>query len=154
MSRHIATVTWERGDAAFVDNRYSRAHAWHFDGGATVPAAASPDVVPAAFTDAAAVDPEEAFVAAVSSCHMLWFLSLAAKAGWRVDSYLDEAEGHMADVRPGRPGFREVVLRPRIAFGGERQPDAATIEELHHQAHDRCYIANSISGDVRVEAPR
>jgi len=151
MSNHNATVSWQRGDAAFVDNRYSRAHRWQFDGGADIVAAASPDVVPAAYTDASAVDPEEAFVAAIASCHMLWFLSLAAKDGWCVDTYADDAVGHMTPVRPGRLAFSEVVLRPRIAFAGERQPDAATVAALHHDAHDRCFIANSVRCAVRVE---
>ncbi|HJU39180.1 MAG TPA: OsmC family protein [Tahibacter sp.] len=152
MSEHTATVSWQRGDAAFVDNRYSRAHRWRFDGGAEIAAAASPDVVAPALTDASAVDPEEAFVAAIASCHMLWFLSLAAKDGWRVDSYADDAVGHMAPVRPGRLAFRDVVLRPRIVFGGERMPDAATIAALHGNAHDHCFIANSVRCEVRVES--
>lgn len=152
MSKHLATIAWQRGDAAFVDNRYSRAHRWRFDGGADIAAAASPDVVAPRLTDASAVDPEEAFVASIASCHMLWFLSLAAKDGWRVDSYDDDAVGHMAPVRPDRMAFTEIVLRPRIVFGGERVPDAATIEALHHDAHDRCFIANSVRCDVRVEA--
>lgn len=153
MSEHTANVSWQRGDAAFVNNRYSRAHRWRFDGGADIAAAASPDVVPAALTDASALDPEEAFVASIASCHMLWFLSLAAQGGWRVDAYDDDAVGHMAPIRPGRLAFREVVLRPRIAFGGERLPDAATIAALHHDAHDRCFIANSVRCEVRVEIP-
>lgn len=153
MSKHGATIAWQRGDAAFIDNRYSRRHRWRFDGGADVAAAASPHVVARSLTDPAAVDPEEAFVASVASCHMLWFLSLAAEAGWCVDSYDDDAVGHMAPVRPDRPAFTEIVLRPRVVFVGERQPDEQTVAALHHEAHDRCFIANSIKCDVRVEAP-
>lgn len=152
MSEHIATVRWQRNaDADFVRNRYSRAHEWQFDGGAIVRASASPSVVRAPFSDPAGVDPEEAFVAAVSSCHMLWFLSIAAAKGHVVESYDDEAIGTMAKNADGKEWVAEVVLRPRIAFGGDRQPDAATLEALHHEAHAECFIANSVKSAIRVE---
>lgn len=150
MSQHLARVLWQRNGAAFTDKRYSRVHRWQFDGGADIAAAASPDMVPAAFTDAAAVDPEEAFVAAISSCHMLWFLALAAAAGVVVDSYEDEAVGLMREV-DGRLAIAEVVLRPRVRCGGVAA-DAAQLDALHHAAHERCFIANSVRCEIRVEA--
>ena len=151
-STHVATVDWKRQDGeAFVDNRYSRRHAWQFDGGAKVVGSSSPHSVPLPFSDASAVDPEEAFVAALSSCHMLWFLSLAAKAGWVVEGYRDEAVGVLARNAQGRHAMTLVTLRPAVAYGGDRQPDAAEQERLHHAAHEACYIANSVLAEVRCE---
>lgn len=152
MATYGAVVEWQRGDAAFVDQRYSRAHAWRFDGGVEVPASASPAHVPLPMSRADAVDPEEAFVAAISSCHMLWFLALAAKNGFRVDSYVDDAVGTMAKNEDGRMAMTEVLLRPRVVFSGERVPDAAALDALHHAAHDNCYIANSVRTIVRCRA--
>jgi organic hydroperoxide reductase OsmC/OhrA len=152
MSTHLAMVQWQRGDATFSDGRYSRRHAWTFDGGAVVAASPSPDVVPAPWSDPAAVDPEEAYVAAIASCHMLWFLSLAAERGFVVDRYEDAAVGSMARIAPGRQAITEVVLRPRIAFTGGRAPTADEIAALHEAAHDRCFIANSVKTAIRVEA--
>lgn len=152
MSSHGCTIEWSRGDAAFTDLKYSRAHAWRFDGGAVVRASSSPHSVRLPWSDPAGVDPEEALVAAVSSCHMLWFLSLAAAAGYVVDRYADAPEGRLAAFPDGQRGITEVVLRPRIAFSGERQPDADAVAALHHEAHRRCDIAHSIRGEVRVEA--
>ena len=151
MSEYGATIRWERGAAAFTDNRYSRAHRWIFDGGHEAPASASPLAVPLPFADPAGVDPEEAFVAAIASCHMLWFLSIAARAGWTVDSYTDAAVGTMSRTAAGKLAITEVLLRPQIRWGGERQPDAAAVAELHHRAHETCYIANSVISTVRVE---
>lgn len=150
MSEHHARVLWQRNGAAFTDKRYSRVHRWQFDGGADLMAAASPDMVPAACTDAAAVDPEEAFVAAISSCHMLWFLVLAAAVGVVVDSYEDEAVGLLRAV-DGRLAIAEVVLRPLVRCSGGA-PDAAQLDALHHAAHERCFIANSVRCEIRVEA--
>jgi organic hydroperoxide reductase OsmC/OhrA len=151
MSVHACTVTWERGDASFTDQQYSRAHQWRFDGGAVVPGSSSPHSVKLPWSDPAAVDPEEAFVASVSSCHMLWFLSLAAAGGYRVDRYADAAEGLLAKMPDGRDGMTQVVLRPDIVFSGARLPDAAAVDALHHTAHERCFIANSIRSEVRIE---
>ena len=151
MSKHTARVTWERGDQAFTDNRYSRAHAWRFDGGVEVRASSSPDAVKPPLSDPAAVDPEEAFIASLSSCHMLWFLSLAAAKKFRVDSYDDEAEGVMGEDAQGRVAMTRVTLRPMIRFSGDLMPTAADTEALHHAAHERCFIANSVKSDVRVE---
>lgn len=151
MARHSAEILWQRGDQRFLDNRYSRAHSWRFDGGLEVAASSSPHVVPLPCSDAAAVDPEEAFVASLSSCHMLWFLSLAAQQGFVVDRYLDRAEGLMARNAAGRLAMTEVVLRPQVSFAGERQPTPEQLLELHHQAHEQCFIANSVKTEVRCE---
>lgn len=151
MSTYGCSVHWARGDAAFTDQKYSRAHEWRFDGGAVVRGSSSPHSVRVPWSDPGAVDPEEALVAAVSSCHMLWFLSLAAEKGWVVDSYTDEAEGRMAAFADGRRGITEVTLHPQVVFSGASAPDDAAVDALHHAAHERCYIANSIRGEVRVE---
>ena len=151
-SNHTALVHWQRfASEPFNDNRYSRRHDWRFDGGAVVPASSSPHSVPLPYSDPAAVDPEEAFVAALSSCHMLWFLSLAAKAGWVVDRYRDDASGTLALNAAGRHAMTVVTLRPAVAWGGSRQPDAAERARLHHAAHEACYIANSVTTEVRCE---
>ena len=145
-----AEVIWQRAEQAFVDQRYSRAHAWRFDGGAEVAASSSPLSVPLPMSDAAAVDPEEAFVAAVSSCHMLFFLALAAARGLVVDSYHDQAVGTLERDAEGKKSMTLILLRPAIAFTGPA-PDAATMAALHHDAHAQCYLANSIKAEVRVE---
>lgn len=150
MSVHTAYVHWLRGDQTFTDNRYSRRHVWRFDGGASVPASASPHSVPAPYSDASAIDPEEAFVAAISSCHMLWFLSIAAKRGYRVDRYADEAEGVLEKDANGAMSMTRVVLRPRIAWSGDTTPTSEAITEMHDEAHHACYIANSVKTVVSV----
>jgi organic hydroperoxide reductase OsmC/OhrA len=151
MSLHVCNVRWERGAHPFSGQQYSRAHQWTFDGGAVVPGSSSPHSVKLPWSDPAAVDPEEAFVAALSSCHMLWFLSLAADQGFVVDRYVDAAEGELATNAENRKAMTHVVLRPEIVFCGERVPDAVQVEALHHEAHERCYIANSVRSEVRVE---
>jgi organic hydroperoxide reductase OsmC/OhrA len=148
---YTARIHWERGAAAFTDNRYSRGHRWHFDGGVEVPASSSPHAVRVPWSLEAAVDPEEALVAALSSCHMLWFLSLAATAGWRVDEYTDAATGLMGRNAAGRTAMVRVTLRPRTRFSGERLPTRADIVQLHHRAHEECYIANSVTTQVVTE---
>ena len=153
MAEHTATIQWDRRGAVFVDNRYSRGHHWEFDGGARVPASASPHVVPLPYAVAEGVDPEEAFVASLSSCHMLWFLSLAAKRGYVVDRYRDTAVGIMGRDGEGRLAMLEVVLRPLATFSGDRQPSAAELAQLHHAAHDECFLANSVKTRVRCEPP-
>ena len=152
MSEYFATVAWERDGARFVDNRYGRAHRWEFDGGAVVPASASPYIVPAPLSDPAAVDPEEAFVASIASCHMLFFLSFAAKRGLLVESYRDEAVGAMAKGADGRAWVATVTLRPHTVFAGE-PPAEEILRELHDQAHHACFIANSVKTEIRVEPP-
>ena len=151
MSHHTATVVWERFGADFLDQRYSRAHRWTFDGGTTVPASSSPHVVPIPMSDPVGVDPEEAFVAALSSCHMLFFLSFAAKRGFVVDQYLDEAVGTMGRDADGRLAMTRVVLRPRIAVVGDVVPDEATVRALHDEAHHACFLANSVRTEIVVE---
>jgi len=143
-----AVICWVRGDESFVDNRYSRAHAWKFDGGLEVPASSSPHVVPEPLSDASAVDPEEAFVASLSSCHMLWFLSIAARRGFVVDEYSDEASGEMGKNDQGKIAITVVTLRPNVRFGGETQPTGEEFEAMHGQAHKECFIANSVNTDV------
>ncbi len=151
MGQYQATVLWERSGAVFTDNRYSRSHRWRFDGGVEIPASSSPHVVPVPLSIEAAVDPEEAFVASLSSCHMLWFLSIAAKRGFVVDHYSDEAIGHMAKNGEGRLAMTQVILRPRAQFVGEPIPDDADVRAMHHEAHEECFIANSVKTDVRCE---
>jgi organic hydroperoxide reductase OsmC/OhrA len=151
MAQHTATISWDRFDAAFTDNRYSRAHRWMFDGGATIPASASPHVVPVPLSDPLGVDPEEAFVASLSSCHMLWFLSIAAGRGFIVDHYEDHAVGTMARDEAGRLAMTRVALRPDIAFSGSRLPTADEIRAMHDAAHHECFLANSVKTDVVVE---
>ncbi len=152
MSHYSAQLEWQRqSDEVFTDNRYSRRHLLRFDGGATLDASSSPSVVPLPYSHASAVDPEELFVASLASCHMLWFLSLAAQAGWRVDRYRDDAIGTMRRNAEGRMAMTVVTLRPQVAFGGERQPDAEALHALHHRAHEECFIANSVKTEVRCE---
>jgi organic hydroperoxide reductase OsmC/OhrA len=146
-----ARVHWERGSALFTDNRYSRGHTWHFDGGVEVPASSSPHVVRVPLSVEKAVDPEEVFVASLSSCHMLFFLSFAASGGWRVDEYTDDASGTLGRNAAGKMAMLSVVLRPRASFSGERLPTRAELQQLHHRAHDECFIANSVTTEVRVE---
>jgi organic hydroperoxide reductase OsmC/OhrA len=151
MKTFDASLDWERGAQPFTDQRYSRAHAWTFDGGLSVPASSSPLSVPLPMSDPAAVDPEEALVAAAGSCHMLFFLSLAAARGLVVDSYRDRASGYLDRDERGTLSMTRIVLRPRIAFAGA-PPDAGLLAQLHHEAHARCYIASSLRGEVVVEA--
>ena len=151
MHTYTAEVVWQRGDQPFTDNRYSRRHILRFDGGIDLPASASPQVVRPPMSDPSAVDPEEVFVASLSSCHMLWFLSIAAKRGFRVDSYSDHAVGIMAPNEEGRMAITEVTLRPEVTFSGERMPTDDDITSMHHEAHQECFIANSVKSRVTVE---
>jgi len=151
MARHTAELLWNRGEQPFLDNRYSRRHVAHFDGGASVPMSSSPAVVPEPMSDASAVDPEEAFVAALASCHMLWFLSLAARKGWRVDRYRDGAVGTMGRDEHNRVVMREVLLRPRVEFSGEVLPGREQVVQLHHDAHAECFLAHSVRCEIRCE---
>lgn len=151
MARYTAQVSWERDGADFTGNRYSRRHRLRFDGGADVPGSASPHVVPEPLSDPAGVDPEEAFVAALASCHMLWFLALAARRGYTVDSYTDDAEGVMDRNAAGKMAITQVTLRPHAEFSGDTRPGAAEIAALHHRAHEECYIANSVTSQVHCE---
>lgn len=151
MGSYIATISWERQpDEPFTDRKFSRAHRWRFDGGVEIPASASPHVVPLPYSVEANVDPEEAYVAAISSCHMLTFLFEAAKRGLVVDRYGDEAVGTMERIAQGRYAVTRVVLHPQIAWSGT-EPDQAMLDELHHAAHEGCFIANSVKTQIDIE---
>lgn len=149
---YTATIRWNRSGARFTDGKYSRAHTWSFDGGATVPASSSPLVVPVPMSDPAGVDPEEAFVASLAACHFLFFLYFAGRGGFVVESYTDEAAGVMEKNAQGRMWMARVTLRPKIVFGGDKQPTPEQLAEMHHKSHEECYIANSVKTEVVVEA--
>jgi len=151
MHEYQATISWERSTIDSSLRRYSRAHTWTFDGGLAVPASASPHIVPPPYSVAAAIDPEEAFVASLSSCHMLWFLDIATQRGFRVESYVDNAVGVMAKNESGKIAITHVRLRPEATFAGEKLPTVAEIDALHHSAHEECFIANSVKTEVRCE---
>ena len=153
MAEHKAMIRWaSSGDGeAFLKGRFSRAHTWTFDGGLTVPAAAAPSVIPAPFSDPAGVDPEEAYVAAIASCHMMSFLYAAMRAGFVVERYEDDAVGAMRKNEHGAIWVGAVTLRPRIDFGGGTRPTPAEVEQLHHRAHEQCFIANSVKTEITVE---
>jgi organic hydroperoxide reductase OsmC/OhrA len=148
VSIYSAIVTWQRGSAKFTDNRFSRAHVWQFDGGALVKASASPQVVRPPLSDESAVDPEEAFVASLASCHMLWFLALAAKQGYEIESYRDEAEGVLSKGPDGKLWMTSVALKPHAVFAGAKAPTSEEFHALHHRAHEECFIANSVKTEV------
>ncbi|HKO16580.1 MAG TPA: OsmC family protein [Gemmatimonadaceae bacterium] len=151
MSEYTAQIAWDREGAAFSDQKYSRRHQWRFDGGAVVPASSSPHSVPVPLSDPTAVDPEEAFVASLASCHMLWFLAIAARRGYVVDRYRDDAIGRMERNDQGRLAITVVVLRPAVTFGAAGAPAAQELAAMHHEAHEQCYIASSVRTDVRCE---
>jgi organic hydroperoxide reductase OsmC/OhrA len=151
MSHYAAETLWERKDADFLDNRYSRRHLLRFDGGLEVPGSSSPSVVPLPMSDASALDPEEAFVSSLSSCHMLWFLTMAVKRKFRVDRYFDAATGVMEKNAEGKVAMTIVTLHPEVTFSGERQPSREELDKLHHDAHEACFIANSVKTEVRCE---
>jgi organic hydroperoxide reductase OsmC/OhrA len=151
MSEYTADISWHRGAAeAFVDSRYSRAHEWRFDGGVVVPASSAVASVPLPYSKSENVDPEEALVAAASSCHMLSFLYVAARSRFIVDAYEDHALGTMTADERGRKSITRIVLNPKVLFSGPRSPDTAAVERLHHHAHEQCYIANSLRSEIVV----
>ena len=152
MSTYTATIRWTRDQSTdFSRGQYSRAHSWEFDGDVTVPASPSPHVVPQPWSDLAAVDPEEAFVASLASCQMLFFVDLARRAGFVVDSYVDQSEGVLEKRGDGKMWMSQVTMHPRVEFSGEKRPSDADIADLHHRAHDQCFIANSVTTKVIVE---
>jgi organic hydroperoxide reductase OsmC/OhrA len=151
VSEHQATIEWHGHGCAFTDNRYSREHRWIFDGGSQVIASSSPEVVPLPWSVAEAVDPEEAFVASLASCHMLWFLSIAAKRGYRIESYRDQAVGVLGKNEEGRLAITQVILRPQVRFAADKVPDAAGLQDLHATAHDSCFLASSVKTRLRCE---
>ena len=152
MSTYTATIRWRGNDPeAFRKGRYCRGHEWAFDGGAVVQASASPDNVPPGTANEAGVDPEEALVAAISSCHMLFFVDYARRAGFVVDSYVDEARGLMEKRADGKIAVTRVTLYPKITFSGDKLPTAQEIAKLHHRSHEDCFIANSVNTEVTIE---
>ncbi|MEE3650465.1 MULTISPECIES: OsmC family protein [unclassified Brenneria] len=151
MSEYIASITWERDGQPFLNNRYSRLHHWQFDGGIRLRASSSPHVVPLPMSVSDAVDPEEALVASLSSCHMLWFLSIAAQHKFCVDDYQDNAVGTMGVNQAGKTAMLKVALCPQVRFSGEKQPTADEYEQLHKLAHDACYIAHSVNFPVECQ---
>ncbi len=152
MSNYTATIRWHNSEGStFLNNRYSRGHIWEFDGGITVPASSSPQVVPLPMSVESAIDPEEAFIASVSSCHMLWFLSLAAKRGYIIETYIDQARGTMSKTAEGKLAITVITLFPEAIFSGEKMPTRSEIENLHHAAHESCFIANSVKTEIRCE---
>jgi organic hydroperoxide reductase OsmC/OhrA len=151
MSTYTMQLRWQRQGATFTDNCYARAHTWHFDGGVQVPASSSPHVVPPPYSEPANVDPEEAYVAALASCHMLTFLWLAAQRGFVVDAYDDHPVGVMGVNAQGRECITQVTLHPHIIWGAAASVDEATVTQLHHQAHAQCYLANSVTTRIAVQ---
>lgn len=152
MSEHIAIVEWKRSQAKFTDNKYSREHTWKFDGGIEIAASASPFVVPIPYSNPTCVDPEEAFVASLSSCHMLFFLSIAAKRKFVVENYIDKAVGIMEKNENGRLAVTKVYLRPQVTFALENLLTEEELENIHHEAHHNCFLANSVKTEIIIEA--
>lgn len=148
MAEHTAKILWLRGDQNFLDNRYSRKHVIQLDGGLEIPASSSPHNVPLPYSDESAADPEELLVAALSNCHMLWFLSIAAKRRFCVDFYEDNAVGTMAKNEHGKLFLAQTRLNPITKFSGEKIPTEEELESLHHQAHEECFIANSVLTEI------
>jgi organic hydroperoxide reductase OsmC/OhrA len=152
MSTYKATIFWNRNKQPFTDNKYSRAHTWTFDGGIEVPASSSPQVVPKPYSDPSAVDPEEAFLASLSSCHMLWFLNLAAKKRITIDEYRDEAEAIMEEDEHGKMVITRVFLHPQVSYSGEKLPSREQNDQLHQLAHEHCFIANSVRSEIEIHS--
>ena len=152
MSNYSATVKWQRDDADFLGNKYSRAHVWQFDGGAEVPASASPHIVPLPWSREENVDPEEAYVAALSSCHMLFFLSIAAERGFQIETYEDKAVGKMGKNAEGKIVVTRVTLNPQVEFSGDTIPDSHSLNSIHHSAHEQCFLANSVNTEIEISA--
>ena len=152
MSQYFATVAWnKKAHENFVDNKYSRAHQWKFDGGAIIEASSSPHIVPLPYSSEANVDPEEAFIASLSSCHMLFFLSFAANRKYTVESYTDEATGIMQIDEDNRMSMTDVTLQPKVLFSGDKQPTKEQIDKIHHNAHKQCFIANSVKTKIHIK---
>lgn len=151
MAEHTALIEWDHHQGEFVNGSYSREHTWTFDGGVRIPASPSPAVVHPPYSNPANVDPEEAFVAAIASCHMLTFLHLASRSGFAVASYRDRAVGTMTKNEKGVPWVSQVKLYPEIRYAGDNRPSLEKVRELHHQAHEQCFIANSVKTEITVE---
>jgi organic hydroperoxide reductase OsmC/OhrA len=152
MSEYQASVIWNRAESeAFIDNKYSRGHTWEFDGGAVVQASSAPQIVPLPYSVEANVDPEEALVAALSSCHMLFFLGIAGKHNFIVNSYIDNPIGIIAKDTEGKLSMTKVTLRPKVIFYSEKQPSFEQLQKMHHQSHQQCFIANSVKTEIVME---
>ena len=152
MSLYYAKISWARKeDEDFGGKKYSSEHNWHFDGGVTVPATASHHIVPLPFSNPNNVDPEQAFIAALSSCHMLFFLDLASRKKFAIDQYVDNAEGVLEKVSHGKIAMTTVTLKPKIIFSGDKRPTQEDIATLHHKAHELCFIANSVTTEIKIE---
>jgi organic hydroperoxide reductase OsmC/OhrA len=151
MDTYSAEILWKREGQNFLGNRYSRKHVIKFDGGAQLAGSSSPQVVPVPQSDPAGVDPEEMFVAAISSCHMLWFLAIAAKRRYEVDQYADAAVGIMERNEKGKLAISTVTLKPSVQFSGTHLPSREEIDAMHQIAHEECFIANSVNCAVRIE---
>ena len=152
MSEYFAKISWSKArDESYIDNKYSRGHEWVFDGGLTVQASSSPQIVPLPYSVEENIDPEEAFIASLSSCHMLFFLSVAAKRRYMVDSYVDNAKGIMEKGEDGKVAMTKVTLRPHVQFSGEKRPTIEQLEKMHHQSHAQCFIANSVKTEIMTE---
>lgn len=150
MSEHIAIVKWQRDRAKFTDNQYSREHIWEFDGGLKIAASSSPQVVPIPYSNPDCIDPEEAFIASISSCHMLWFLSIAAKKKLVVENYQDRVVGLMGKNKEGKLAIIQIRLCPEIIFERDNLPTEAQIKEMHQEAHHNCFLANSVKTKIIV----
>ena len=150
MSIYTANVIWKRGKQVFTDNKYSRAHTWVFDGGCEVPASPSPHIVPLPYSVEENVDPEEAFIASLSSCHMLFFLSIAAKKKLLIDSYDDNAKGILEENSQGQLVMIKIILDPKIIFS-KNAPSKEEIQKIHHLAHQQCFLANSVKTEITVK---
>lgn len=146
MSEHRATIAWKRSSADFKYDTYNRDHIWHIDGGIDVPASSAPEYR----GTMERVDPERALVAALSSCHMLTFLALAARKRLVVDGYEDEASGVMTKNAKGKLFVSHVTLRPKITWAGDA-PSAEEIDRMHDKSHEECFIANSVLTEIAVE---
>ena len=150
MSTYTATLTWRRGEQPFADGKYSRGHDIAFDGGFSIPGSSSPHVVRPPLSREDAADPEELFVAALSSCHMLFFLDFARRGGFVIDAYVDAPEGVLGKNADGKMAMTKITLKPRVEWGGEKRPSADDIAELHHKSHEACFIANSFNGETVI----
>ncbi|MBT3531258.1 MAG: peroxiredoxin [Gammaproteobacteria bacterium] len=150
MSNYTATIEWNRNGEDFINNKYSRAHQWKFDGGAELTATASPHIVPAPWTAEEHIDPEEAFVASLSSCHMLFFLSFASRDGFQIDSYIDKPSGLMSKNSNGKTSMTRVVISPEVVYSGDKRPTKEVEKSLHHLAHENCFIANSVNTEIEI----
>ena len=152
MSEHFARINWTRdNNESYIDNKYSRGHEWIFDGGMTIQASSSPHVVPLPYSVEENIDPEEVFVASISSCHMLFFLSIAAKRRYVIDSYVDNAVGIMGKDSNGKISMTTVTLKPDVQFSGTKKPTMQQLEKMHHQSHEQCFIANSVKTEIVTE---